>query len=113
MDWPLAGILTGIVVFTGAAAYGVVGIIQSDAPLPHKASKSAEPTLVPKSALPVFVAPNGPREQVGDTTPLISLSNPPGPFEIRQDATTPGARTSLALAPHKGGTPNVASFGSL
>lgn len=82
MDWPLAGIMTGIVVLTGAAAYGVVGIIQSDAPPPQKAAKSAGPALVPKSALPVFVPPSETREQFGDTTPLISLSNPPVPFEF-------------------------------
>jgi hypothetical protein len=99
MDWPLAGIVTGIVVFTGAAAYGVVSIIQSDAPLPHKASKSAEPTLVPKSALPVFVPPSEPREQFSDATPLISLSNPPGPFEF--DKTPPPPEPRLVPPPPK------------
>ena len=70
MDWPLAGALTGIVLFTGAAAYGVLGIIQSSSPPPHKVAKSAEPVLVPGEQL-------APREQFNDTTPLISLSNPP------------------------------------
>lgn len=82
MDWPLAGIVTGIVVLTGAAAYGVVGVIQSDAPPQQKAAKSAGPALVPKSALPIYVPPSEPREQFSDATPLISLSSPPGAFQF-------------------------------
>jgi hypothetical protein len=102
MDWPLAGIVTGIVVFTGAAAYGVVGIIQSETPSPHKTAKSSEPALIPKSALPVYVPPSEPREQFSDATPLTNPSNPPSPFEF---AKTPPPEARLVPPPTKAARP--------
>ena len=103
MDWPLAGIVTGIVVFTGAAAYGLVGIIQSDTPPPHKTAKSAEQALVPRSALPVYVPPSDTREQFSDAAPLISLTNPPAPFEFAK--TPPPLESRPAPPPIKAARP--------
>ena len=94
MDWPLTGMITGIVVLTGAATYGVVGVIQSDIPLPAKATKSSQPALVAKSALLVFVAPSEPHEQFDTTTSMATLSEPPPPFQF--DQAPPEPRPTLA-----------------
>jgi hypothetical protein len=102
MDWPLARIVTGIVVFTGASVYGVVGIIRSDTPPPHNAAVG--PALVSKSALLVFVPPSESREQFSDTS-LISLSNPPRPFEF--DETPPPPEPRRAPSPIKAVHPTL------
>lgn len=82
MDWPLAGIAIGIAALTGAAAYGVVSYIESDAPPQYKAAaKSPEPALTPRAALRLSLSPD---EQFNDTTPLISLSRPSDSIEFER-----------------------------
>ena len=100
MDWPLTGMITGIVVLTGAAAYGVVGVIQSNTPLPTKATKSVQPALVARSALPVFISPNEPREKFDTATPIPTLSEPPPPFQFNQAPPEPRPAPALGKAIH-------------
>ena len=62
MDWPLTGALAGITILTAGASYGVVTLILSDVPVPKQTVKSAQ--LVPTPALPRYLTPSLPREEL-------------------------------------------------
>jgi hypothetical protein len=83
MDWSLAGILTGIVVCTSAAAYGVVGVITSDTASSRIVVAPAA-VLVPAAALPVIVSPSIPREELGAKMALASLPDSSTTFEFER-----------------------------
>jgi hypothetical protein len=83
MDWPLAGVLTGIVVCTSAAAYGVVSVVTSDI-APSRIVVAPAAILVPTAALPVNVSPSIPREEFGTKIALTSPPNSSTTFEFEE-----------------------------
>ena len=105
MDWPLTGTVAAITILTAGASYGVVTLILSDVPVPKQTVKSAQ--LVPTAALPRYLTPTLPREELTPTAPPLLLNDPVGPFDIRKTNLETGPAPAEIAPTAKSRSPSV------
>jgi len=105
MDWPLTGTVAAITILTAGASYGVVTLILSDVAVPKQTVKSAQ--LVPTAALPRYLTPTLPREELTPTAPPLLLNDPVGPFDIRKTKLETGPAPTEIAPTAKARLPNV------
>ena len=106
MDWPLTGTVAAITILTAGASYGVVTLILSaDVAVPKPTVKSAQ--LVPTAALPRYITPSLPREELTPTAPPLLLNDPVGPFDIRKTNLETGPAPTEIAPTAKARLPNV------